>query len=532
MSIVSCKVELPSLRPYQSELVAQLRQELAKYRSVIVCMPPGAGKTVTAKYILGAYLNRPKRENESGQAAFMVQRRGLVQNASDSFAQEPTLRHGIIMSGCKRAPGIPIQIASIDTKNSWYVNKDSYETDLTYDLLVFDEIHAHVPKFRTFLKAHNEKRASLGLSPPFILGLSATPQHKELNKVFNKILNGPSPLWLIENGFLSPFRYFQCTKGNLDLLKKKGDEYTEASVAMAMEGLAGDLVRDWKQHASGRATIGFFPRRSHAQEAMQILRAGGVDAHYVDGETPDEERQKMFGWLNRGHIDYICNVGVIERGTDIPRVGCVQLCTAIGSVVRYKQMVGRGSRPHPDVPDCIVLDHADNVRRHGFFEDDVEWTLEWGERPAKSHEPRSTMQCPSCKAIYRGGKCRQCGYEPNRAELKSEGLEFVGGELKEIKRKEVKKEKKKTCEQLMISALFKAGRLNGSWKQAWYFAKKEAEEQGTKLRVPATFEVAGQRYKTIPYGHEDARKKVKETYGFTVNKFGKSNNPYLIESNV
>lgn len=521
-------IELPELRPYQEELVAEVRGALVKHRSVIVCMPPGAGKTRTAKYILGSYLNRPKRDGESGKAAFMVHRRGLVENASDSCNEPPRLPHGVIMSGHDTAAGCDIQVASIDTKNSWYVSKGSYQNDFTYDFLVFDEIHTHVAKFRTFLNAHNAKRVELGLNPPFILGLSATPQHKELNKVFNKIVMGPSPSWLIDNGYLSPFRYFQGKQGNLGLLVKKGDDYTEDSIASAMQGLAGDLVSDWKKLAEGRATVGFFPRRSQAYEAMELLRANGVDAYYVDGDTDDEERQSLFKRLNAGDIQYICNVGVIERGTDIPRVGCVQLCTAIGSVVRYRQMVGRGSRVHPEVPDCIVLDHAANVRNHGFFEDDIAWTLEWGERPAKTHEPRATINCPSCSAIYRGGKCRACGYEPTAKDRKSQGLEFSGGELKEVKKSNKKEKKQRTNEEIMLVALYRAGYSGGTWGQAWFIAKKMAEQQGTEFKVPAAIEVAGSRYRMIPYGHPDCKRQVKDTYGFTIKKYGIEDNPYRI----
>lgn len=394
--------------------------------------------------------------------------------------------------------------------------------------LMVHNCHSHLSKLRTFLEAHDAKRAELGLKPAFVLGLSATPQHKELSKVFNHIVNGPSPKWLIENGYLSPFRYFQCTKGQLDQLVKNGDEYTESSVAAAMDGLAGDLVNDWKRLAEGRATVGFFPRRSHAQEAMELLRDSGIDAHYVDGETPDDEREQLFKWLNSGDIEYICNVGVIERGTDIPRIGCVQMCTAVGNVVRWRQMIGRGSRIHPAKSDCIILDHADGIRRHGFFDDDIEWTLEWGERPSKEHAPRATVECPSCSAVYRGGKCMHCGYEPTARERKAQGLEFVGGELQEVSRKERKEPKKKTCEELMIMGLYVAGKRGGTWGQAWHVAKSAADKQGTKFRVPATVEVAGKRYKTIPYGHPDAKLRVRDTYGFTVGKYDSDDNPYRV----
>ena len=519
-------IELPTLRPYQEALVQELRVRIAKLGSVIACMPPGAGKTVTAKYIMGSYMNRVKRSDESGFAAFMVHRRGLVENASNSFMDNPRLPHGIIMSGCDTDYSAAVQVASIDTKNSWYVTGGLYDTKFTYDFLVFDEIHSHVSKFRTFLEAHNAKRTELGLRPPFVLGLSATPQHKELNKLFREIVNGPTPSWLIENGFLSPFRYFQATQGNLGLLVKRGDEYTEDSVASAMEGLGGDLVRDWLKLAEGRATVGFFPRRAQAQEAMELLRQSGINAHYVDGETEDEERNALFRKLNDGRIDYLCNVGVIERGTDIPRVGCVQLCTAIGSVVRYRQMIGRGSRVHPEVSDCIVLDHANNIRKHGFFEDDIDWTLEWGERPAKTHEAKATVACPSCGAMYRGGKCKYCGYEPKPKELKGQGLEFVGGELREVTKENRKEGKKKTCEELMVEALYQAGRSGKNFRQAWWLATTAAKKQGTRFRVPATVQVAGATYKMIPYGHSDSGRKIYETYGFTVNKHESASNPW------
>jgi DNA repair protein RadD len=521
-------VDLPSLYPHQETMRDDIRAALAKHKRAILCAPPGTGKTRLAKWIMGSYANREKREGESGNAIFAVHRRGLVDNASSSFNEDPVLPHGLIMAGNDTSPHESIQVASIDTKNSWYCEGGEYTTDWTYDLVVFDETHSHISKLRTFLDAHDAKREALGLRPAYVLGLSATPQHKELHKVYHLIVSGPTPQWLIDNGYLSPFRYFQCKRGQLEKLVKRGDDYTENSVAEAMDGLAGDLVKDWKRLAEGRATVGFFPRCQHAQDAMKLLQENGINAHYVDGNTPDDERRDLYRWLNSGDIDYICNVGVIERGTDIPRIGCVQMCTAVGNVVRWKQMIGRGSRRHPDKTDCLVLDHANGIRQHGFFEDEVQWTLEWGERPSKEHAPRATVECPSCGAVYRGGKCAQCGYEPTKRERRSQGLEFVGGELQEVKKRDRKEQAKKSCEELMISGLYVAGKRGGTWGQAWYVAKGMADKQGTAFRVPATVEVAGQRYRTIPYGHPDSKLRIRDTYGFTVGKYSRSDNPYQI----
>lgn len=337
-------IEQPELYPHQADMVGRLRRSIAKHRAAILQAAPGTGKTRCAKWMLGAAANREPKPDQTGKSLFAVHRRGLVDNASNSFSESPGLPHGILMSGVEHNASRAVQVASIDTLLSWFCEGGSYSWDETFDLIVFDEAHSHHSKLQTFLTAHNKRRADNGLGQPYVIGLTATPQAQGLADIYQEIVRGPETQWLIDNGFLSPYRYFRATQGKLGLLVKRGDEYTKDSVSNAMEGLSGDLVRDWKKFAEGRATVGFFPRRTHAKEAQEALRKAGVNAEYVDGETDDDRRQMLYKWLNDGTIEYLCNVGVVERGTDIPRVGCVQMCTAVGNVVRWLQMIGRGSR--------------------------------------------------------------------------------------------------------------------------------------------------------------------------------------------
>lgn len=532
-------IQLPSLYDHQQVTIDAAREALNRSRRVVMCAPPGFGKSRCAKWMLGSMVNRwwdsfrqgEKPAGKSGYGLFTVHRRGLVDNASDSFSESPAIEHGVLMADRKPNGGCNIQVASIDSLLSWYCEGGVYSSDITYDFIVYDETHSHLTKLRTFLEVHDAKRESLGLKRAYLLGLSATPQHKELGDVYQEIINGPEPKWLIEQGWLKQFRYFQATQGQLGKLVRRGDEYTKDSVAAAMEGLAGDLVRDWKRLAEGRATVGFFPRRSHAKEACELLNNAGILAEYVDGNTSDENRQDIFRQLNENEIDYICNVGVVERGTDIPRVSCVQLCTAIGSVVRHKQMIGRGSRPHPDWSDCIVIDHADNVRRNGFFEDNVDWSLDWNTRPSKEHATRPTIECPTpgCGAIYRGGKCMKCGYEPTVRERKAQGLVFSGSELQEVKQDKPKKAKKaKTNKRLIIDAIYRASKKGSTFAAACVMARRAAKDQGTSFRMPREFEVAGHVFRPVPFGHEDNHQRVAKVYGFAKNDFSDDANPYLV----
>jgi DNA repair protein RadD len=510
-------IELPSLYPHQESIRDRTRSSLASLQRVILCAPPGVGKTRISKWILGASANRERLPNQSGKSLFAVHRRGLVDNASNSFLEEPELPHGLIMSDRETAYGHRIQVASIDTLLSWFIENDKYETNVTFDLIVFDEAHSHHTKLARFLQYHDSYREELGLHPAYVIGLTATPQAKGLADVYREIILGPSTQWLIDNNFLSPFRYFRATQGKLGLLIKRGDEFTNESQSLAMEGLAGDMVRDWKKHAEGRPTVGFFPRRSHAQEAMVEFERAGLRVGYVDGDTPDDKRRKMFRQLNDHEIDYLCNVQVIERGTDIPRIGCVQLCVAIGSVVRFRQMIGRGSRCHPDKTDCIILDHGANIKRHGFFEDDPQWSLDITSKDPGEVGTRPTIECPKCSVIYRGGKC-QCGYEPTRQERKSQGLEWVDAELVEIKPQEKTAKAVKSAEELMVAALFRAGRsLRGcTYKQAVGIYYRMCEEQGTRHRVPKSVTIAGKQYSMLPFGHPDGGRRVSALFPITV----------------
>lgn len=511
---------LPDLYSHQKDLRDRTREAMIAHRRVIMCAPPGTGKTRMAKWILGASANREPSAKQSGRSLFVVHRRGLVQNAVDSFNEEPSVPHGVIMSGMETNYGRRVQIASIDTMLSWFVENGSYPSDITFDLIVIDEAHSHHSKYAKFLQHHDARREQLGQPPSYDIGLTATPQAKGLADVYKEIVLGPSTQWLIDNKFLSPFRYFRATQGKLGLLVQKGGEFTKDSEAAAMDGLAGDLVRDWKQFADGRPTVGFFPRRSHAQDALEQLTAAGLRVAYVDGETPDEERKSIFRALNEHWIDYLCNVQVVERGTDIPRIGCVQLCVAIGSVVRYRQMVGRGSRVHPDKTDCLILDHGGNVLRHGFFEDDPKWSLDISTKELGESGTRPTIECPRCQAIYRGGKCRNCGYEPSPKERKSQGLEFDGRELKEVTRKEPSEKKVLTPEELMISALFRAGKSDRTWKQCVGIFYRESESQGTKHRVPKTVTIAGHRYAMLRRDSADGGRKVSQLYPITNGEHG------------
>lgn len=506
---------IPSLRDYQQDMKDRASQAFRRHRSVILQAGPGAGKTRTAKAIAGTAVSRPIAGNKTGMVLFAVYGRGLVNNASDSFNEDPPLPHGIIMSQSQTNWRHRVQVGSIDTLLSWYCNGDEYESETTFDLVIFDEAHAHNKKIERFMRLHNAKRQALGLCPGFLLGLSATPEAKGLGDVYGELVMGPTNQWLIDKGHLSPFRYVCGTEGKLDELVVRAGRFTDASQHKAMDGLTGDLVRDWKRYGQNRPTIGFFRFLSHAREAQELLIENGIRAEYVDGKTPDEERISLFDRLGNGDIEYLCNVGVVARGTNIPEIACVQLCLAINELKDYLQKIGRGSRIST-WPDCVVIDHGGNVKRLGYFEDEHDWVIDTSKEKTTKPKPRASIECPTCNEIYRGGRCPNCEYEPTNEERAVKGLAFDGSQLVEISKdsgKSDKPNKQQTNEQILISSLYR-GKNKMTWKQVYGMASSTAKKQGTKFQCPKTFFVGGREYESIHWKHPDSNRRVANLFDF------------------
>jgi superfamily II DNA or RNA helicase len=100
-------------------------------------------------------------------------------------------------------------------------------------------------------------------------------------------------------------------------------------------------------------------------------------------------------------------------------------------------MIGRGLRTAPDKKNCIILDHAGAVHRHGLPADPIQWTLETDKRAAnKAQERRKSehkdpfTECTACGHIrVRGFACTNCGWEPKP---RGKGIDYIDENLIEI----------------------------------------------------------------------------------------------------
>jgi len=205
----------------------------------------------------------------------------------------------------------------------------------------------------------------LGVMPagPLLLGVTATPDRgdgKGLDDLFDEITFNFDILWGIRAGYLSDLRGLRIEVSTLDLsdVKVRRGDFDQGQAGRAMEEAGAErfVVAAYMEHALGRRTLVFTPTVEVAKRVATEFADAGISAAYVHGGTPLEERRQVLADYSAGRIDVIANCAVLTEGYDEPRTDCIIVARPTKSRALYTQMVGRGTRRHPDKTDCLVLD--------------------------------------------------------------------------------------------------------------------------------------------------------------------------------
>jgi superfamily II DNA or RNA helicase len=272
---------------------------------------------------------------------------------------------------------------------------------------------------------------------------------------------------LIDEGLLAPIRYYAPSEPDLTGVHTTAGDFNQGELAAAMDKpvITGSAVQHYRKLADGRPAVAFCVTVEHATNVAEQFRQAGYRAVAISGESDTVERDAALQGLRDGVLDVVCNCALWVAGVDAPSIGCIIQLAPTQSVVKYLQSVGRGLRTHPGKDDCIILDHAGNVKRHGLPTDLREWTLAAVEKKKgakKSEVPVKT--CPVCFATVPSivTDCA-CGhhFEPVGREI-----EEVDGQLEEItaaaaKAQAVKERKMEQGRSQTEADLIRIGRARG-----------------------------------------------------------------------
>lgn len=375
------------LHPYQNELVANARKELAKGKhSVLLVSPAGSGKSVIIAEI--ARLATEK----NGHVLFMVHRKELIEQITGSFhTNEVQMDRTTIMT-------VGRIVNRLDR-----LPKPS--------LIITDETHHSLAKtYRTIYDYYeNVPRLGFTASPWRMSGQGFTD-------VYESMVEGPQVEWLIENGFLAPYKYYSVNLIDGDKLKKSSTgDYTKNSIDDAIGGtIYGDVIQNYRKLADGKQAIVYCHSVDFSKQVADAFRQEGIAAEHADAKTSKVEREKIMSNFRSGALKVLCNVDLISEGFNVPDCEVVILLRPTESLVLHIQQSMRSMRYKPG-KRAIIIDHVANYMKHGLPDTPRKWTLEERERKGNKKTDSDAIpikQCPQCMSVMLSSiSICECGHE-------------------------------------------------------------------------------------------------------------------------
>jgi superfamily II DNA or RNA helicase len=351
------------LRPYQTEALVSVREAYrAGKRRVLVSLPTGTGKTVV-------FAHFPSTLKMRKRLLVLAHREELLMQAQHKFrAVDPQLKVEIEQAATHASDDAKVVVASVPTLARNRGARLSRLQPDDFSIIVVDEAHHAVAP--TYRRVFDHFGLFDPTTPRLLIGFTATPRrgdHQGLGEVFEEVCYARDLRAMIADGYLARISGWRVDTGvSLDDVKVRHGEFVESDLAHVVDTpIRNDmLVKAYRELAHGRRTIVFCVNVAHARAAQHAFAEADIRAAAVWGALPRDERRATLSSFSAGELDVVTNCNLLTEGFDEPRVDCVIMARPTRSKLLYAQMVGRGTRLHPDKTDLLVIDIADNSRTH------------------------------------------------------------------------------------------------------------------------------------------------------------------------
>jgi superfamily II DNA or RNA helicase len=351
------------LRSYQSEALERVRQAYKDgKRRVIVSLPTGTGKTVV-------FAHFPRFFQMKKRLLVLAHREELLLQAREKFLHvDPELKVGIEQSASRAPADAKVVIASVPTLGRAGGTRLRQLSPEEFFLIVVDEAHHAVALTYRRIFEH------FGLFEPntrrYLVGFTATPRRGDkqgLGNVFEEVCYARDLREMIAEQYLCPITGWRVhSDTSLDKVQIRRGDFVESQLSQVVN--TGErnnlLVSAYRKYAAGRRAIVFCVNVAHAMDVCHAFMVLGIRTSAVWGDMPREDRRIKLAQFSQGDIDVVTNCNVLTEGFDEPRVDAIIMARPTQSKLLYAQMVGRGTRRHPDKANLEIIDIADNSKTH------------------------------------------------------------------------------------------------------------------------------------------------------------------------
>lgn len=312
----------------------------------------GTGKTVTA--VMDA-------KRCGGRTLFLAHTQELVNQATETFRKLwPSVTVGRYMESMKQ-PNAHVVCGSVQ---SVALHLDSFR-DEAFDYLIVDEAH--------HAAADTYQKVLPYFKPAFTLGLTATPERTDDNKVILDIFKNTAHKLdiqtAVEIGELVPIRCIRIHT-NIDLTKVRFN-----SVQYNIRDLESKIyvpernrliVDTWIQYVRDKRTVVFCASVKHAEQIAGLFREVGIQAASVSGGMRQSERKEFQDKFVNRKIQVLCACDLLNEGWDCPEIEVLFMARPTMSKVLYTQQLGRGMRLYEGKESLMVFDFVDNASQYNM----------------------------------------------------------------------------------------------------------------------------------------------------------------------
>ncbi len=417
-----------TLRPYQR---ASIDAVLSYWQDggdhPLIVLPTGTGKS-----LVQATLAKELIDSYSGLRVVCVThvKELISQNFAELLGIWPFAPAGIYSAGLgMRDSQAQILFCGIQS----VANKASLIGHV--DLLLVDEAHLMPRNAET--RYGKFIRDLLAINPDMrVAGLTATPYRTDSGRLdegderlFTEVVYEYPIGEAVKEGYLTPL-VSKATDTGFDLtgVGRRGGDFIESALQDAVdktETTRAAVAEIVAAGANRKSWLCFCAGVAHANHVRDEIRAHGIACETITGDTPSNERARYIEDFKAGRLRAITNNSVLTTGFNAPGVDLIASLRPTQSCGLYVQIMGRGTRnvyaPGFDLsdaegrlaaiaagpkPNCIVLDFAGNVRRHGPVDAVVP------RKPGMGDGEAPVKECPECRSLVHISlkTCPDCGF--------------------------------------------------------------------------------------------------------------------------
>ena len=401
-----------TLRPYQEEAIHSTFKYFEENDgNPLIVLPTGTGKSV----VIAEFCRQTLNQWPDTKIIVVTHVRELIkQNYDELKSLWPEAPAGINSAGLGKREYHPsivfCGIQSVHRKASQFVK---------VDLVLIDEVHLVPRKTNTMYQRFLN---NLKIMNPHmrVVGLTATPYrldsgllHTGKDSLFDAVAYEAELKDMVEGGYLTKLMSKQPkTRLDVSSVSIRGGEFVPGELERAVDrsDVNESVVREIVTLGADRKSwLIFCAGVKHATHIAEIVRGYGITCETIFGDTPTSQRDQIIRDFKQGKIRALASMGVLTTGFNAPIVDLLAVLRPTESTGLYIQIMGRGMRNSPGKSDCLVLDFAGNIARHG----PVDRVNPKKPRQTDGEGVAPTKTCPKCQSIVFAGtsECPDCGYK-------------------------------------------------------------------------------------------------------------------------